>query len=74
MFLQKEQALQFLNDFNLMCFLWSLKNTMAILVSKKEKKKSLFFCSHRKFRPNSAQIVSDDRQTGKMLFQQGLFF
>ena len=43
MFLQKEQALQFLKDFNLMCFLWSLKNTMAILVSKKEKKKNLSF-------------------------------
>lgn len=43
MFLQKEQALQFLKDFNLMCFLWSLKNTMAILVSKKEKKNLSFF-------------------------------
>lgn len=43
MFLQKEQALQFLKDFILISFLWSLKNTMAILASKKKKKKASLF-------------------------------
>ena len=40
MFLQKEQALQFLKDFILISFLWSLKNTMTILALEEKKKKN----------------------------------
>ena len=43
MFLQKEQALQFLKDFILISFLWSLKNTMTILALEEKKKNDLSF-------------------------------